>query len=211
MIWAKVTGHSWPEEKYFQSLVFYSHLIRLLCTDATCFYTRHDLKIVSICSRTLNSPVKKAKGLRCRKASLRSAFGNEFVQMSDNLWLSTSLSRRFPSSPCWLEASRVVLATLPLVSIPFPATLLLQCTHIQGRDYHSPFAVTLSTDATFTDVLHSRVIDHTLRILLCLDLRWIRWIRTQRVHWLIGSAILLRLFYLIEPAGDAHERDTMWC
>ena len=44
--------------------------------------------------------------------------------------------------------------------VPDMGTVQLKCTHIQGRNYHNPFAVALSTNEMFTDVLHSRVIDH---------------------------------------------------
>ena len=133
-----------------------------------------------------------------RKAS-RSVFGTGFTQTSGNLCPSTSLSRCLPTSPCWLEASHVVLAILPLVFILFPATLLLQCTHIEGRNDHNPFAVALSTNAMFIDVLHSLVTDPTHYTVLWWALRWIREIQTQRFHWLVGLTIMLRLFHLMKP------------
>ena len=87
--------------------------------------------------------------------------------------------------------------------------LLLQCTHIQGRNYLNPFAVALSTNAMFTYVLHSRVIDPIHSTLLWWALRWIRGIRTQRFHWLIDLTIMLRLFHLMKRACDVHERDII--
>jgi hypothetical protein len=44
-------------------------------------------------------------------------------------------------------------------SLLFQTCSLEKCTHIQGRNYHNRFAVTLSTNAMFTDVLHLQVID----------------------------------------------------
>ena len=86
-------------------------------------------------------------------------------------------------------------------SLFFQTCSLEKCTHIQGRNYHNPFAVTLSTNAMFTDVLHLRVIDpaHYTCTLLWWALRWIRGIRTQSFHWLIDLTIMLRLFHLMKP------------